>query len=122
MLLVVMVFTSTIPVFAEKVHFDITIGSGGNDPKSPRGSKGDDEQRYYVTSYYFSRDAFYYAKSKRLSDDKSSNENVYVASYSGQQKWSDNAAYGWYAKPGIYFYLYGWTSGAQLRTKGYYNP
>ena len=65
---------------------------------------------------------FIMQKSKRLSDDKSSNENVYVASYSGQQKWSDNAAYGWYAKPGIYFYLYGWTSGAQLRTKGYYNP
>lgn len=28
------IFTNTTPVFAEKVRFDITIGSGGNDPKS----------------------------------------------------------------------------------------
>lgn len=116
------IFTNTTPVFAEKVRFDITIGSGGNDPKSKRGSKADSEQKYYVRSDYFSRDGYYYANSRRLSDGKAASGVVYIASDYEKLQWSGNASYGWYAESGIYYYLYGWTSGTKLRTKGYYNP
>lgn len=120
--LVTMILSSIVPVYAEKIHFDITIGSGGNDPKSRRAVKGDDEQMYYVTSYYFNRDAYYNARSIRLSDGKGANNIVYIASDTAHTQWSDRASYVWYAQPGVYYYLYGWTNGVQLRTKGYYNP
>ncbi len=121
-LLAAMMLSIAVPVYAEKIHFDITIGNGGYDPKSKRADKADGEQKYYVRSYYFSRDAYYNARSMRLSDGKGANNIVYIASDSEMTQWADNASYGWYAQPGVYYYLRGWTDGVKLQTKGYYNP
>lgn len=115
LLIVVCMAATQVPVMAERIEFDLTIPG---DTISKRADKADTEQRFYVRGYSFSNSTTLMCQSVKLTDP---NFQSYTASISSSVT-SDDAAYPNYAEPGIYYYLFGRTSGASLHVLGYYTP
>ena len=114
---------TTVPVYAQTVNFNITVGKKSNpDPLSKRASKKDGEQKFYVTATAFDDIGSIRCTSKRVNGGVKSATITVKSSQVNKKKSGVYSAEN--AKAGEEYYMETtWNSGpSKLNVKGRYTP
>lgn len=115
-LVVASLMASSISVMADTVEFDITVPG---DIISKKTSKGDTEQKFYVTGTSFSNNNTLMCISVQIENPNIQSNTASIAS----SRVSANASYSTYAKDGVNYYMTTRTyQNTNLRVTGRYTP
>lgn len=115
--------TTTVPVYAQTVNFNITVGKTSSpDPLSKRASKKDGEQKFYVTATAFDDIGSIRCTSKRIGGGVKSATITVKSSQINKKRSGVYSARN--AKAGEKYYMdTTWNSGpSKLNVKGRYTP
>lgn len=115
--LLVAISLMSIPAYAEKIYFTITIPG---DTYSRKASKGDDEQRFYVTGVLFD---YEYASLNCYSMKEGDRSVVSYEAEISESAPRNSADYRKWAAPGEIFRMHAYSNNAvDFHVEGYYNP
>ena len=110
---------TTLPVFADRVHFDITVpGSKPSDTVSKRTNKSDSEQNFYVTGTEFHKNGMLNCESIKVEDES---VRSYVAGITPAAP-SANKSYKKYAASNNLYYMAASSSVNDFHVCGRYTP